>query len=125
MDMTLIIGSTDFSSYLPKRGYTVNYKKILGANSCYTLDGKYHEDILATKAVITVELKPMTSEQLSSILNACESATSVTYFDPKENGAVTKEASATLSSASIVLNRANLIYWNSSRNGVTLTVEER
>lgn len=125
MNMTLLIDSVDFSSYLTKRGYTVDYKKVMGANSCYTLDGTYHEDVLARKAVVTAPLLPMTSAKLSAIIKACDSCTNATFLDTKTNTIVTKPVIATLSSASIALNKANALFWNNSGNGISLTIEER
>lgn len=123
--MNLKIDGVDYSSYLPKRGYTVGYKPILGANSCYTLDGKYHEDILAYKAIITTELLPMTATQLSAIINACQNCKEVEYLDTKTNEYVIKEAKATLSTATLVFNTQSKQFWNDSlQKGVILTIEE-
>lgn len=126
MNMTLLINSVDYSSYIPKHGYTVSYKKILGANSCYTLDGTYHEDVLAYKAVITTELMPMTSAQLSAIIAACENCKNATYLDTKTNTIVTKNVTATLSPATIVLNDPQRLIWNqNTSSGIILTIEEK
>jgi len=126
MILTLKIDGVDFSSYLPKRGYSVAYKPVLGANSCYTLDGKYHEDVLAYKAVITTELLPMTAERLSAIINACQNCKTVEYFDPTENDYVTKEAKATLTTAKMVFNTHSKQFWSDSlQKGVVLTIEEK
>jgi hypothetical protein len=123
--MNLKIDGIGYSSYLPKRGYSVTYKPILGANSCYTLDGKYHEDILAYKAIITTELLPMKAEQLSDIINACQNCKEVEYFDTKTNGYVIKDAKATLSTATLVFNTSSKQFWNDSlQKGVVLTIEE-
>ena len=125
MNITLLLDGVDYSSYLPRRGYSVSYKDILGANSCYTLDGKYHEDILASKAIINTEILPMTSERLSAIIQACENCKQATYFDTKTNANVVKEVKATISTASLVFNDMGKIFWNNSnQNGVTLTIEE-
>jgi hypothetical protein len=126
MNITLLLDSVDYSSYLPKYGYTVAYKKVLGANSCYTLDGTYHEDVLAYKAVITTELKPMTSVQLSAIIEACKNCENATYFDTRTNAIVTKNVIATLSAAAIVLNTSESVIWNQdTSSGIILTIEER
>lgn len=126
MNMTLLIDSVDYSSYIPPRGYTVQYKKILGTNSCYTLDGTYHEDVLAYKAIVQTELLPMTSAQLSAIISACENCDNATYFDTRTNTIVTKKVIATLSQAAIVLNDPQRVIWNqSTSSGIILTIEER
>ena len=126
LNMTLFIDNVDFSSYLPPRGYTVNYNKIVGDNSMTTLDGVYHEDVLAYKAVISTELRPMTSEKLTAIMIACANASTATYYDPKLGETVTKFVIATLSPASIVMNdMAGTIWNNNTSSGVMLTIEER
>lgn len=123
--MQLKIDDNDFSEYLTKRGYNVTYKKIMGVNSFYTLDGTYHEDILARKAVVVADLKPMTSAQLAVFIDACDDCEYATYLDTKTNTTVTKKAIATVSSASIALNKNNILHWASGGNGITLTIEER
>lgn len=126
LNITLFIDNIDFSSYLPPMGYTVNYKKIVGDNSMTTLDGVYHEDVLAYKAVISTQLKPMTSDKLKSVITACSNCNTATYYDPKTGEVVTKFAIATLSSASVVLNSSSNTIWNNNTSsGVLLTIEER
>lgn len=125
MNIILKLNDVDYSSYLPRRGYNITYKDILGSNSCYTLDGKYHEDILASKAIISTELLPMTSERLSAMVKACESCKRATYFDTKTNQVVTRDAKASLSTASLVMNKTNKTFWNDSNTtGITITIEE-
>lgn len=126
MNLTLKLDNVDFSSYIPQRGYTVSYKKVLGSNSVTTLDGKFHEDVLAYKARITTELKPMTSAQLALISNACDAVEKATYYDPKEDALVTKDVIASLSSSSIVMNTSTSTIWNKAlKKGIILTIEER
>lgn len=122
MTMTLLIDSVDYSAHLTKRGYTAAYKAVLGANSCYTLDGTYHEDVLAYKAVITVPLNPLTTAQVAALLNACHNCKTATYFDAKTNTTVTKNAKVTLSAAGIALNKSTAVFWGGQ--GLTLTIEE-
>jgi hypothetical protein len=125
MNMTLLIDSVDFSSYLPKHGYTVLYTPVLGPNSCYTLDGSFHEDVLAYKALVTTELKPMTPEQLAAITVACQNCKYATYLDTKTNQVVTKKAKATLSPATVVLNNPSQLLWNRDESsGIIMTIEE-
>jgi len=125
MTLTFLIDGVDYSSYIP-RAYRVQYEPILGANTCRTLDGKLHEDILAYKARIEIELKPLTTAQLSAIAQACDNCQQVTYFDAKTNANVTKDAKATLSQAALIMNYGTTELWNNSMNqGIILTVEER
>lgn len=124
--MILKIDNNDFSSLVPKRGYQVSYKKVLGSNSCYTLDGTYHEDVLAYKATINIELKPMSPEVLSELTIAVENCEQATYHDTKTDSDVTKKAIVSLSPATLVINSENKIIWSNSENsGITLTIEER
>ena len=124
--MTLRLDGANFSHLVPKRGYKVSYKKILGANSCYTLDGTYHEDVLAYKAVIEIELMPMKPEQLSALIAAVENCNQATYYDTKVGEDVTKNAIVALSPASLVMNSPGKVYWsNGLQNGIVLTIEER
>lgn len=54
-------------------------------------NGDLMRDRVATKRKIEVEYSLLTGEQMSSILKATEDVFfSVTYFDPKENGFLTK-----------------------------------
>ncbi len=126
MNIVLSIDSIDYSWLLPKKGYTVTYKKVLGPNSCYTLDGKYHEDILAYKAVVRVDLLPMTANQLATFSTAIRNCKNATFFDTMTNSTVTRAVNATLNSASLVFNTSNKAFWGASNSkGVTLTIEER
>ncbi len=126
MNATLLIDSVNYSFLLPRKGYNISYKKVLGSNSCYTLDGKYHEDVLAYKAVIKVDLLPMTSTQLSELVNAVQNCKNATYFDTMTNSVVTREVNATLESASLVFNTSKKAFWSdTNQKGITLTIEER
>lgn len=126
MNMPLFIDSVDYSSLLPRKGYTVAYKPVLGANSCYTLDGKFHDDVLKYKAIITVDLLPMTSTKLSEVATAIVNCKTATYFDTMTNSTVTREVKSTLDAASLVFNTPNKAFWsNTNRKGITLTIEER
>ncbi len=126
MNMVLLLDSIDYSYLLPRKGYSVSYKKVLGPNSRTTLDGKYHEDVLAYKAVVKVDLAPMTSEQLSRLADSVQNCRLAIFFDTKTNSVVTREVYATLESATLVFNTENKAYWSASnKKGITLTLEER
>lgn len=126
MNMTLLLDSIDYSYLLPKKGYSVSYKKVLGPNSRTTLDGKYHEDILAYKAIVKVDLTPMTSEQISKLAESVQNCRIATFYDTKTNSEATREVYATLEGATLVFNTANKAYWSASnKKGITLTLEER
>ena len=126
MNLTLKLNEIDYSSFLPRHGYSVTYRKILGSNSVTTLDGTYHEDILAYKGTITTELRPMTSAQLSALETSCADCETATYFDTKMNQVVTKNVIVLLSKAMLVLNTSESTLWNASTSsGITLMIEER
>jgi len=120
--MTLFLDSADFSSYVKKRGYSVTYKKILGPNSFTTLDGTYHEDVIAKKAVVSVPLNPVTAVNLSTLTNAIYKASSATFYDPEVGADVTKSVFATLSTASVVMTKGATQYWGEE---LILTLEEK
>ena len=56
MRKTIKINNVDFTAYFTPVGYKVAHKKIKGPNEGYMLDGSFTEDILAIKAVITLEM---------------------------------------------------------------------
>lgn len=124
--MILKIDDKDYSFLVERRGYKVSYKKVLGSNSCYTLDGTYHEDVLAYKALVQVPLKYMTPETLAELVESVETCVKATYFDTKENGEVTKEVIVNLSTANLVMNKGSKVYWSDSeKTGMVLTIEEK
>lgn len=124
--MILKIDNKDFSNLVPRRGYQVAYKKVLGSNSCYTLDGTYHEDILAYKAVVDIELMPMSPDRLSELIIAVENCEDVTYHDTKTDSDVTKKVTVSLSPAKLVINTEHKVIWsNTESSGISLTIEER
>ena len=124
--MRLVIDSIDFSEYLTKYGYTVTQKKVLGGNSIVTLDGTSHEDILAWKDVVMVEMKPLTPSQLATLVAACKKETvTATYFDTETNAYVSQVMKPTLSQAKIALNKTSAVYWSGGGSGIQLTLEEK
>lgn len=123
--MQLTINGVDFSELITKYGYSVDYKKILGSNSVYTLNGTYHEDVLAWKAVIEAELRPLKSSTLASVITICANEyVTVSYFDTKTNAVKTIEMKPSLSSAKVALINAGITYWNGGGSGITLALEE-
>jgi hypothetical protein len=123
--MILKIDGKDYSHLVPRRGYQVAYKKVLGGNSCYTLDGTYHEDVLAYKAIVTIELMPMSPETLAELVVSVENCVNATYHDVKTKTDVTRKALVSLSPAKLVLNSDRQIWSDSESGGMTLTIEER
>ena len=123
--MQLTINGVDFSEIITKYGYSVDYKKILGSNGRYTLNGTYHEDILAWKAIVEAELRPLKSSVLASVITLCANEyVTVSYFDTKTNSIRTTEMKPSLSAAKVALINAADTYWNGGGSGITLTLEE-
>lgn len=124
--MILKIDNKDYSHLVPRRGYQVAYKKVLGGGSCYTLDGTYHEDILAYKANISIELMPMSPAELSELVLSVENCDEATYHDTKTDTDVTRKVTISLSPATLVMNTIGKVYWsNSPSKGMTLSIEEK
>lgn len=124
--MILKIDNKDYSHLVPRRGYKCGYKKVLGPNSCTTIDGTFHEDVLAHKAVINIELLPMAPEQLSELETSVENCEYATYHDTKTGTDVTRKVIVSLSPATLVANHADTMIWSDSEDsGMILTIEER
>lgn len=120
--MTLYLDNTDFSTYVKKRGYSVSYKRILGPNSFTTLDGTYHEDVIAKKAIVDVPLNPLTAANLATLTDAVYKATSATFYDSETGVNVTKSVTASLSTASVIMTKGTTQYWGEE---LVLTLEEK
>ena len=80
MRATLIIDGVDFSSFVNKYVYSVEYIKREGQNGGVMLDGSITVDVLARKAVITVETNGSWDTQLSDFLAALDNDTVVVEY---------------------------------------------
>ena len=120
--MTLYLDNTNFSTYVKNRGYTVAYRKVVGPNSFTTLDGKYHEDVIAKKAVVSVPLNPVNSSQLAALTAACYDAKKATFYDTEQGADVTRDVTATLSEVSVLMTKNGTQYWGTE---ILLTLEEK
>ena len=120
---TVRINGIDFSSLFTNTGYTVRYKKILGNNSGYMLDGSYVEDLLARKTVVTMNALPLNEDDLQKLYQILheEQTVRLYFFDPKTKGYKTID---TLVEETPVkyrgLGGAGVVYWS----GITLTFTE-
>ena len=124
MNKTLNVDGVDYKSYMAKHGYTVGYKKILGPNSCTTLDGRTHEDVIAEKAIVNVSLRILNTAEIAVIQNAqSKNYVVVTYFDTKSQADKTVNMKVITSAASLLLENS-LSYWGSGSTGISLTLEE-
>jgi hypothetical protein len=122
---TLIVDGVNYSAFLAKYGYTVGYNKIIGPNTCTTLDGKTHEDIIAEKAVVTVSLRPLNEDNLSIVLNAqSKKSVVVTYFDTKTKADRATNMKVTTPAASLVLENNINTLWGNENAGISMVLEE-
>ena len=120
---TLRLNGIDFTHSFTSIGYLVHYKKILGSNSGYMLDGSYVEDLLAIKAVITLPAMPLQEADISRLLQTVyqKSYVDVSYFYPRvqgyrTNAAIPEESEAVYRGEG----GTGLIFWT----GVQITLTE-
>lgn len=122
---TLNVDGVNYNTYMAKRGYSVGYNKVTGPNSCMTLDGVTHEDIIAEKAIVAVSLKPLNDDNLSVILNVqSKKFVVVTYYDPKTKTDRTTNMRITTTAQSISMENSLSVLWGNGSGGSTLTLEE-
>ncbi len=122
---TLIVDGVNYSTFLAMYGYTVGYNKIIGPNTCTTLDGKTHDDIIAEKAVVTVSLRPLNEDNLSIVLNAqSKKSVVVTYFDTKTQADRATNMKVTTPAASLILENNINTLWGVDNAGINLILEE-
>ena len=89
--MTFKIGGVDLLSYLAESGLGWQRNDLDGPNAGRTLTGLLIRDRVAIKATLKVTCRPLTGEQLATILQLIEPEwVSVTYTDPTTNTDVTK-----------------------------------
>lgn len=120
---TFKINGVDVSPLVTRTGYTVQYKKILGGNSGYMLDGSYREDLLSRKTVVTVNAMPLSEKDLQGLYQALYSAPVVElyFFDPWAKAYKTIEATTEETPVKYRgYGGARVIYWT----GIALTFTE-
>lgn len=94
MKKEIRINGDDCSSLFMRYGYGVGYKKVHGNAGGTMLDGTETEDVIKTKAVISLSFMPQSEDALSdflSLLYGSKYAT-VYYYDPKDGAYRTIEA---------------------------------
>lgn len=86
------INGTDFTHMFTSRGYMVQYQSVQGNNAGQMLDGSYMEDELAVKAVVKINIMPLSEEDVSTLLKEIYSKAYVTlyYFDPRQGAYLEK-----------------------------------
>lgn len=122
MRLPLTIRGVDCSSLAQKYGYTLSYSVRSGSNGGMMLDGSQTIDILAYKAVISVDMNPMSDAECSQLLSLVQrNYVTVTYFDIKTNSVRTAEFIPKIGTASpVILRDGKKVF-----DGMTLTLEER
>lgn len=105
--MTFTIGSTDFSGYLTKYGYSTTYSPVY-SDSVQTLDGVEHVAIIRYKGTLTVTIRPLTGSEWETLSDALAvGLLSITYTNIQLNDDVTAEMRLDEMSASLVLTNAS------------------
>ena len=83
MAFTLIIGGTDFSSYVATGGYAWERNDIDAPNSGRDLMGNMRRRVIARKDKLQITCRPLTPTQLDTLTEKLTSGTvSVTYTVP-------------------------------------------
>lgn len=83
----VIINLEDFTPFFTKVGYIVRHNAIQGKNGGLMQNGSTLVDVLAYKAEVVLPCYPLTSAQLSHLLQTVHNDvyTMLHYFDPWEN----------------------------------------
>lgn len=83
MAKNLIVNGYNFTNYITPWGYTISYNKIQGGNQGTMKDGSFIDDVLAYKAVITVQCMPLTQSEIEWIYSAVYKYTypTVEFYD--------------------------------------------
>lgn len=119
--MYLSINNTDIVPYIANQGIKWQRNDIEAADAGRTMDGLMHRGRVSTKIRLDITCKPLTSSELSTILNLIyPEYISVTYDDPMQ-GRVTKRMYSNNNPASYLIKHPNGIeYWS----GVTFPLIE-
>lgn len=92
MAVQLIIGGTDFTSYIATDGFEWEHNDIDSANSGRDMNGKMRRKVIARKYKLAITCRKLTSAQQSRILSAIGHETvQVTFFSPKTNSTYSGE----------------------------------
>ena len=126
--MTLTINGVDFintpfgKSYVAYGGFKWQRYDIDSPDTGRSMDGLMHRGRVTTKIRLDITCRPLTSEELSIVLNTIlPEYVTVTYDDPML-GRTTKTMYANNNPAVYQLNKGNgIVYWS----GVTFPLVER
>jgi hypothetical protein len=102
------MNSNDYTAYAHKNGLQVAYRQIKGLPDKYTMDGKKHIDLLASKRVFTITTNPMTEAEAAAILADYNAGVvSLTIFDLATGEDITISTEPSTASASVALVKIN------------------
>lgn len=120
----LKINGTDFTSWIPSAGYTVENRRVYGNNAMTMMDGNTWKDEVAVKSTVTVPFLPLTDTQLQTLMSKLlASATCTVYFFDSDIG-YDREMTAYSNAGKRKFRGKgsdNQYYWT----GVEVTFEER
>lgn len=86
------VDGVDFAKRINKFVYSVGYEKREGTNGGMMLDGSETVDILAYKAVVSVDTNAMEAAELSALVTALlKPYVQLTYWDTRSNAPRTAE----------------------------------
>lgn len=119
--MTIEIDGTDITNYIAYQGLKWTRNDIDSPNSGRTLDGTMHRGRVATKVRLDITCRPLTSNELKTLLNAIyPEYIDVVYDDPME-GRVSKRMYSNNNPASYCIMKEDGTEW---WNGVTFPLIE-
>ena len=120
--MTFQLDGENFSHYLYRYGFAVQYEKVYSSNGGLMMDGRETVDLVRVRRVLTAACNPLTSEQLSALADMCRREyVAVRYTDPAEGGDVRIDAIPSLSVVNKSLTAGCTTYWKDA----VITLRER
>lgn len=111
--MNLTVDDVDMIPFIAYRGLKWSRNDIDAPNSGRTLDGTMHRGRVTTKIRLDITCRPLTAEELKTVLNAIEPEyVTVTYDDPMQ-GRVVKQMYSNNNPASFcILQPDGTEWWN-------------
>lgn len=98
------VDGVDFSQKINRLMYSVGYEKREGSNGGLMLDGSETVDILAYKAVVTVQTNTLTDSEAAALVSALlKPYVQLTYWDLKTGGDRTASFIPDVDTAGILL----------------------
>lgn len=120
--LNLVIDGQDFSDFINRYNYGVEYVARDGGRGGMMQDGSMTVDILAWKAVYTLGCNDATGERLAKLQAAClKSYVTATVYDPATGADRTATFIPNLSPATTKLFSGNVVWFG----GMVLTLTEK